>query len=87
MVTFGDLKDPKSVQEVDPENLPATFGPGYKIKSYTVEITDEPVTEGRVENLLPWLDKDSGGSLCTPNSLKDFSFCASSIYHWNFLRR
>ena len=55
MVTFGDLTDPKSVQEVDPFNLTATFGPGYKIKSYTVEITDEPVTGGRVEKLLPWL--------------------------------
>lgn len=55
MVTFGDLKDPTSVQEVNPSNLPATFGPGYKIKSYTVEITDEPVTAGRVEALLPWI--------------------------------
>jgi hypothetical protein len=55
MVTFGDLKDPSSVIEVDPFNLPATFGAGYRIKSYTLEITDEPVTEGRVDALLPWL--------------------------------
>lgn len=55
MVTFGDLSDPKSVQQVDPANLAATFGPGNSIKSYTVEITDEPVTEGRVEALLPWI--------------------------------
>lgn len=55
MVTFGDLKDPASVMEVDPFNLPATFGAGYTIKSYTLEITGEAVTEGRVVELLPWL--------------------------------
>jgi len=60
MVTFGDLKVPKSVQEVDPSNLPATFGPGYKIKSYTVEITDAPVTRGAVEKVLPWISAYSG---------------------------
>ena len=87
MVTFGDLKDPESVQEVDPSNLTATFGPGYKIKSYTVEITDEPVSLEKVSSLLPWLGNASGGSLCKPASLTDFSFCASKIYEWNFLRR
>lgn len=55
MVTFGDLKDPASVMEVDPFKLPATFGAGYRIKSYTLEITGEPVTDGRIEALLPWL--------------------------------
>lgn len=60
MVTFGDLKDPTSVQEVDPSNLPATFGPGYKIKSYTVEITDAPITRGALEKVLPWMSTYRG---------------------------
>jgi hypothetical protein len=46
MVTFGDRMNPATVQEVDPFNLPATFEEGYRIKSYIVEITDEPVTVG-----------------------------------------
>ena len=54
LVTFGDIKEPKSVKEVKPENLAAAFGGGYALKSITLEITDEQVTEGVAEKLLPW---------------------------------
>jgi len=53
MVTFEDITDPTSVKQVDPSYLAGTFGPGYKLKSITLEITDEPVTEGKVEAVLP----------------------------------
>jgi hypothetical protein len=56
LVTFRDLNAPASVTEVDPANLAATFGPGTALKSITLEITDEPVTEGVVEKVLPWID-------------------------------
>ena len=46
MVTFGDIADPASVKLVDPANLAASFGPGVRLKSVTLEVTDEPVTEG-----------------------------------------
>lgn len=55
MVTFGNLADPTSVQKVDPSDLAAAFGPGVRLKSITLEITAEPVTEGRVEKVLGWL--------------------------------
>ena len=54
LVTFGNLNEPGSVQQVDPANLAASFGPGYALKSITLEITDEPVTQGAVEKVLPW---------------------------------
>ncbi len=57
MVTFDDIADPTTVREVDPQNLTATFGPGVEHRGMTFEITDEPVTEGRVEQVLPWLEK------------------------------
>jgi len=56
LVTFSDLNDPMSVKKVDPANLAETFGAGYNLKSITLEITDEPVTEGKVEKLLGWID-------------------------------
>ena len=46
LVTFKDLRDPKSVQQVDPDKLASSFGPGYALKSITVQVTDEPVTTG-----------------------------------------
>ncbi len=55
LVTFDDTNDPKTVKLVDPENLAATFGEGFALKSISVEITDEKVTEGEVEKVLGWI--------------------------------
>ena len=54
LVTFDDINDPASVKKVDPNDFAATFGEGYSLKSITLEITDEPVTEGEVEKVLGW---------------------------------
>ena len=57
LVTFGDVADPASVTLVDPADLAASFGPGVKLKSVTLEVTDEPVTAGEAEGILPWLEE------------------------------
>jgi hypothetical protein len=57
LVTFGDIADPASVKLVDPENLAGSFGPGVRLKSVTLEVTDEAVTEGRVKGVLGWLSE------------------------------
>ncbi len=54
-VRFRDIADPKSVEQVDPDDLAKSFGPGVKLKSLTVQMTDEPVTSG-IEKRLGWLD-------------------------------
>ena len=46
--------------EVKPESLAAAFGPGYSLKSITLEITDEEVTRGRVEKIIPWVGSIKG---------------------------
>lgn len=63
MVTFSDINDPQTVQKVDPDNLAAMFGPGVSLKRMTLEITDEPVTEGKIERVLPCL---RSGKACVP---------------------
>jgi hypothetical protein len=67
LVTFGDVKDPKSVKIVDPKNLAASFGPGYRLKDMVLEITDEAVTEGRVDSVLTWLVDHKGRLIPTSN--------------------
>jgi len=57
LVTFADIDDPASVARVDPDDLAASFGPGYALSSITLAITDETVTKGRVEAVLGWLAK------------------------------
>ena len=59
LVTFTDIKDPKSVKEVKPSDLAGAFGAGYALKSITLEITDDKVTEGVVEKLLTWIGDPS----------------------------
>ncbi len=56
LVTFGDLDDPTSVEEVDPDDLGATFGEGNSLRRITVQITDDPVTTG-IEKRLEWLSE------------------------------
>ena len=87
LVTFTDINDPKSVKEVDPANLGATFGMNYALKSITLEVTDESVTGGKMDSLLNWLSKYPEPSLCKPTSATDFSFCATSIHHGDIIRR
>lgn len=57
LVTFGDIARPETVREVDPEDLSAVFGEGVRLQAVTLEITEEAVTEGRVERVLGWLDE------------------------------
>ncbi|MFZ3349949.1 MAG: hypothetical protein WA268_03640 [Xanthobacteraceae bacterium] len=54
LVTFADINDPKSVIEVDPNNLQVTLGPNISWNEITLEITDEPITHG-IEKKLPWI--------------------------------
>jgi hypothetical protein len=52
LVTFDDITKPDTVRRVDPADLAAVFGEGVRLKAVTLEITEEAVTEGRVEGVL-----------------------------------
>jgi hypothetical protein len=54
LVTFAEIDDPKTVIEVDPNNLPATLGANVSWNEITLEFTDDPITIGIKANL-PWL--------------------------------
>jgi hypothetical protein len=54
LVTLANVNDPKTVIEVDPNNLAATLGPGVSWNEITLESTDEPITTGITKNL-PWI--------------------------------
>jgi len=54
LVTFADVNDPKSVIEVDPNDLKATLGPNITWHEITLESTDEAITKG-IKTKLPWI--------------------------------
>lgn len=60
LATFDDITKPETVREVDPEHLATVFGDGVRLKAVTLEITREPMTEGRVEGVLGWIDEYKG---------------------------
>jgi hypothetical protein len=59
LVVFADIANPKTVGIVDPKWIADAFGAGYRLKSITLEITDETVTKGNVERVLAWLSEES----------------------------
>lgn len=65
LVRFHDIKDPKTVELVDPNNLEKSFGKGVKLVSATLEMTDENVTEGKVKKYLSWFNgwQSYGGTI------------------------
>lgn len=82
MVTFGDEAHPKSVVEVDPDDLAATFGEGVKLKRITAGITDDPVTT-EIEKRLGWLSQYPEPSLDPGHDPKDYSLPAT-LRHGDF---
>jgi hypothetical protein len=54
LVTFGDVRDPKSVLEVKPDALDKTFGAGVRLKRIGIAVTDEPVTVGIARRFSWW---------------------------------
>ncbi len=63
LVHFRDLANPLTAERVDPNDLPASFGPGVKILKATIAVTNEPPTTGAVESRLLWLRGLDGGAL------------------------
>jgi hypothetical protein len=55
LVRFGDIRNPGSMDQVNPDDLAAKFGPGVKLVRATLAITDAPISSG-IETTLPWLN-------------------------------
>ncbi len=87
LVTFDDIADPTSVKRVDPANLEASFGPGYRVKSIAMSITDESVIEGRIQKMLGWLGPYPEPKLSPATGrTTDIPF-SRSVSHGDFIRR
>jgi len=55
LVRFRDIRDPATVESVDPDGLSAMFGKGYAVRRIVVERTDDAVTMVNRARL-PWAD-------------------------------
>lgn len=55
LVRFENINDPTTVVRVDPNNLAASYGDGYRLSAIKVEITTAPLTLG-IRERLNWLE-------------------------------
>ena len=53
-VVFTDIGDPLTVKKITQDNFGQYFM-GGKIKSIEIQITNEPVSFGKVEKIIPWI--------------------------------
>ena len=82
LVTFDDITKPETVREVDPAELSEVFGEGYSLKTMTLEITQEAVTTGKVEQALGWWLSYRAGPY---NSMKSLKLLDESPRGWRNL--
>ncbi len=87
LVTFDDITKPETVRRVDPKDLAAVFGEGVRLKAVTLEITDEAVTEGRVEGVLGWLGPYPEPRLISPDGRSTGAPFGMTVSHGDFIRR
>jgi hypothetical protein len=86
LVTFDDINDPASVRHVDPGDLSNSFGPGYRLNAIALSITDDPVTKGRVQGVLGWLDDVQGRVKPTNKRYADQLDVEETLYSLDFRR-
>jgi hypothetical protein len=61
-VRFGDITKPETVEEVDSDDLAASFGDGYALKALTFQHTNDAVTAG-IRRKLYWLSRAQESTL------------------------
>ena len=85
LVRFTDLQDPKSVELVDPSDLAASFGSDLRLKRITMQIVDEPVTEG-INRRLEWLGNYPEPRLDSDYRGSSEPSLSQRLSHGNFVR-
>ena len=81
LVTFADINDPKTVIEVDPNDLQATLGQGVTWSEITLESTDEPITRG-LRAKLPWIEPYFQQNLRLDGSNHGFNKGLANTLNW-----
>lgn len=52
LAVFGDINDRKSLQFIQPDEISEIFGPGYRLRQISAELTDDRVSNG-IREILP----------------------------------
>ncbi|HKY18544.1 MAG TPA: hypothetical protein VJL82_06390 [Rhizomicrobium sp.] len=82
IVSFKNAQDPTSITTIDPASPGTDLGEGVQIERVTLQGTEEPISRGKVERLLPWLNTSNSfidgskfGERVSSYLSRDFSRC------------
>jgi hypothetical protein len=82
LVRFRDIRNPTTVEQVNPRDLTTSFGAGVELIGAMVAITNDPVVID-IEKTLPWL-KDLNGAYLTGKHSALSSGLADTLHVGNF---
>ena len=85
-VTFANPLDPTTVEAVDPNDLEASLGSGVKWHRVKIEVTNEDITEGVIEERLPWLKGMGGGTFLDCKGIGNGATLANTLQRPDFLK-
>lgn len=63
LVRFADLKNPETVEFLNPQHLEDVYGEGAVLTRFEVSETTDTETTGAIKQILPWLDQLKDRSL------------------------
>jgi hypothetical protein len=84
LVRFRDVRDPRSVEAIDPANVAGALGPGYSLAGMYLQITDDPPTH-QVGDRLPW-ERELGEAHLDGTRANSLDSLASSLSVESFKR-
>jgi hypothetical protein len=86
IVSFHDIREPMSVFLIEPANMEAQLGKGFKFREMTVEISWSFMGKGHVGEVLPWLSDIAPNQLSGDRfrSIKSTNPVAASISPYDF---
>jgi len=85
VVRFRDLRDPTSVEQLNPSDFARVFGPTVVLRRATIQITSDPVTTG-IESRLPWLSRLKDGGALDGSRIRINNELKSNLGYLSFKR-
>ncbi len=81
LVTFLDSSDPKTIKAINKDNIRKILGKDTILSEISIEMTNEPVTWGKINQFLKWFGKEKIGSgFWDPNKPEQENYLTSSDF-------
>ena len=71
LLVFDDVDDYRTVRVLEREELREILKDGFSVPAFTIEPTKEAITDGNIQNFLPWIEQLERNYLPVDRALRD----------------